>query len=86
MNLQKAKEKVFGKPTANRKTQIPSSYFLSASDMIELSEIAQTCDNGIFEVIALAQLLHSTNEAYFDGLAMSLSFSSSVYVSLIVSC
>ena len=50
MNLQKAKEKVFSKPTANRKTQIPSSYFLSASDMIELSEIAQTCDNGIFEV------------------------------------
>lgn len=54
MNLQKAKEKVFSKPTANRKTQIPSSYFLSASDMIELSEIARTCDNGIFEVIALA--------------------------------
>ena len=54
MNLQKAKEKVFSKPTANRKTKLPSGYFLSASEMVELSNIAQTGDDGIFEVIALA--------------------------------
>lgn len=54
MDLQRAEQKVFSKPSENRQTKLPSGYFLSASDIVELREIANSSDDGIFEAISLA--------------------------------